>query len=37
VLTKETGGDRSYEVRHEGDKILVDGQRIDPSISDRCF
>jgi hypothetical protein len=37
MLVKETGGDRSYEVRQEGDKILVDGQRIDPTISDRCF
>jgi hypothetical protein len=37
MLTKETGGVRSYEIRNEGEKILVDGQRIDPTISDRCF
>ncbi len=37
ILTKAAGQDRSYQVQDEGIRLLLDGQHIEPTISDRCF
>lgn len=37
ILTKATGGDRSYVVREETGKILLDGQLASVELSTSCF